>query len=56
VKDIKLQKELVQSLANVLGEYSSKHKVSVDEVLLTLEYLHACVERSADETPPEKLS
>lgn len=51
------KEELVQAIARLLHLWvTQRPETTADDLLLALEYVHACVEREADGTPKEKLS
>lgn len=49
--------ELTAAIARLLQLWCAQQPATTaDDILLALEYIHACVEREADGTPKEKLS
>jgi hypothetical protein len=47
---------LAERIAEVIDEFAECNKITEDDVMLALEYTHACVERGLDSTPASKLN
>jgi hypothetical protein len=57
METVKIPNDLVEGIARLFEKYLElKPATTTEQLLLALEYMHACIERYDDETPPEKLN